>query len=216
MAGIRDVDFKYITDITHFLPDDPDAEMPNAALALRDHLGHLIKAATVTWEVEFLSAIPCRKRLNGKPCPGSMQVMKQEVPESYIYWHCSVCDDGGRIANWQGCPYDQRQFNRDPATDGEKPGPLVEATISRDEMAALLSGGLYDPDSDRIIYSARPSKKGILLHGLYGDMDNFEGYLASDANHEKNKRRQRLIDAIHERVRKALEDAYGNNDLGAD
>jgi hypothetical protein len=32
--------------------------MPDEALALREYLGHIIKAATVTAEVEFLSAIP--------------------------------------------------------------------------------------------------------------------------------------------------------------
>ena len=29
--GAVDVDFKYITDITHFFPDDPDAPMPDEA-----------------------------------------------------------------------------------------------------------------------------------------------------------------------------------------
>ena len=213
--GAVDVDFKYITDITHFFPDDPDAQMPDEALALREYLGHVIKAATVTAEVEFLSAIPCRKRVNRKPCPGFVKVMKQEVPESYIYWHCSVCDNGGRIANWRDCPYDQSQFAPDASTDDEV-NPRVEVTISRDEMKALLSGGLYDPESDRIIYSARPSGKGIRLHGLYGDMDNFEGYLAADANHEENRKRQRVMDELHEKVHRALQRVYDKHDLGAD
>lgn len=209
------MDFKYITDITHFFPDDPDAEMPNAALALREHLGHVIKAATVTGEVEFLSAIPCRKRLNRKPCPGFVKVMKREVPESYVFWHCSMCDDGGRIANYRNCPCDQSQFNAHPPREDE-PNPRVEVTISRDEMAALLSGGLYDSDSDRLIYSARPSGKGILLRGSYGDMDNFEGHVAADANHEAKRKRQRLMDAVHEKVERALQRVYDAHDLGAE
>ncbi len=137
------MDFKYITDITHLFPADPDAEMPDEALAFREYLGHVIK------------------------------------------------------------------------TDDER-NPHVEVMISRDEMRALLSGGLYDPESDRIIYSARPSMKGILLHGLYGDMDNFEGYLAADANHEENRKRQRVMDELHEKVHRALQTIYGDHDLGAD
>jgi hypothetical protein len=199
------MDFKYITDITHFFPDDPDAEMPNQALALRAYLGHVIKAATVTAEVEFLCAIPCRKRVNRMACPGFVRVMKHDVPESYIYWHCSKCDDGGRIANWRGCPYDQSQFAPDTSA-GDEPNPLVEVTISREEMQALLSGGLYDPESDRIIYAARPSGTGIRLHGSYGDMDNFEGYVAADANHEEKRKRQRLMDGVHEKIDRALQE----------
>ncbi len=214
MAGIEDLDFKYITDITLFFPDDPTAEMPKAALALREYLGHVIKAATVTAEVEFLSAIPCRKRVNRQPCSGFLKVMKQDVPESYIFWHCSICDDGGRIANWRGCPYDQSQFNAHPS--GEETNPLVKVMISRDEMAALLAGGLYDPDCDRIIYSARPSRKGILLRGSCGDMDTFEGYVAADANHEAKRKRQRLMDAVHAKVERALQRVYDDHDLGAE
>ena len=83
-------------------------------------------------------------------------------------------------------------------------------------MSALLSGDLYDPESDRIIYSARPSENGIRLHASYGDIENFEGYLAADANHEDNRKRQRLLDALHERVEDALQRVYDEHDLGAD
>jgi hypothetical protein len=214
--GGAEVDFKYITDITHFFPDDPDAEMPDEALALREYLGHVIKAATVTAEVEFPSAIPCRKRVNRRLCAGFVKIRRQDLPEPYIFWHCSVCDDGGRIANWRDCPYDQSQFAPDASSEGDEPNPLVEVTISREEMSALLSGGLYDPESDRIIYSARPVKTGIRLHGRYGDMETFEGYVAADANHEESPKRQRVMDDVHEKIERALQKVYDQHDLGAD
>jgi hypothetical protein len=120
----------------------------------------------------------------------------------------------GRIANWRDCCYDQSCFKPNPATDSE-PNPPVEVKISRDEMGALLEGSIYDPDSERIIYTARPSKTAILFKGLYGDMDNFVGFLASDANHEENKKRRQLLARVYDRVSNAVQKVYEANDLGS-
>jgi hypothetical protein len=70
--------------------------------------------------------------------------MRQEIPQSYIYWHCSECNDGGCIANWKGCCYDQTKFPR--ISDTEAPNPEVTTKITRKEMKALLSRGLYDAE----------------------------------------------------------------------
>lgn len=75
-------------------------------------------------------------------------------------------------------------------------------------MRALLSGGLYDFDCEKIIYTARPSKNGVLLRGRYSSMDNFEGYLAADANHEEKRARQKLVDAVQK--------VYDKHGLGAE
>ena len=208
------MDFKYVTDMTHLFSDDPNTEVPDELLKFRDYLGHVVSSATVTNEVEFLSAIPCRKKPNRKPCPGFVKVMRQDSPETYIYWHCPTCGDGGRIVKWQGCTYDKAEFEPHPKTDTE-PNPPVEVKISRDEMNALLDGSIYDPDSERIIYAARPSKTAVLFRGSYSDMDNFEGFLASDANHEENKKRQRLLEAVHAKVSDAVQKVYEENDLGS-
>ena len=69
--------FKYITKIPPLFPDNPKVEMPDELLEFRDYLGHMIKAATVTEEIEFLSSIPCRKRVKRKPCEGFAKIMKQ-------------------------------------------------------------------------------------------------------------------------------------------
>jgi hypothetical protein len=208
------MDFKYITDMTHLFSDDPKGEVPDELLEFRTYLGHIIKAATVTSDVEFQSAIPCRKKLNRKPCPGFMKVMKQELPESYIYWRCSGCDDGGRIAKWRGSPYDQAQFKPHSPMDDE-PNPPVEVEVTREEMKALLSAGFYDPDSERILYTARPVAQRIVLRGLYGDMDNFVGFIASDANHEDDKKRKKLIDSVYDKVESATDKAYVDAEMGS-
>ena len=207
------MDFKYVTNISHLFSKDPKAEMPDELLKFRNYLGHVIRAATVTNEIDFLSAIPCRKKPSRKPCTGFLKVTKQDLPVSYIYWHCSACDDCGRIANWRGCCYDQSCFNPSLAADNE-PNPLVEVEVSRDEMNALLQGSIYDPDSERIIYSARPSKTAVLFKGLYGDMDNFVEFLAADVNHEENKKRQRLLDRVYEKVSDAVQAVYDESGLG--
>lgn len=212
------MDFKYVTKIPHLFPKNPKTEMPADILAFRNYLGHMIKASVATDELEFLSPIPCRKRVKRKPCEGFVKIMKQTIPEPYIYWHCSVCDDGGRIADWRGCVYDNSEFMKPhPANDIDiDPNPMVEVTISRDEMSAMLSKLHYDYDSQRIAYSARPSEKGIIMRGLYGDMDNFVGFLASDSNHEENKKRQKLLDSLYDKVEAATHEAYEECGLGAD
>ncbi len=209
------MEFKYITDITHLISEDHDAEMPDELFTFREYLGHFIKAASVTSEVEFQSAVPCRKKINRKPCPGFIDIVKRDIPESFIYWHCSSCEDGGRIAKWRGCPFDQAQVSLN-ALPGEEPNPRVEVSISREEMHALIHGTGFDPDSERIIYLARPSGKVVRLSGLYDDMENFEGFLASEANHEENKKRQKVLDAVHGRVDGAIREAYDLHEIGAD
>ncbi|MEK6707075.1 MAG: hypothetical protein AABZ06_14960 [Bdellovibrionota bacterium] len=176
------MNFKYSSDMTDLFSDAPKAEMPDELLEFRDYLGHIIGSATVTNEVEFLSPIPCRKKVSRKPCTGFVKVIKQELPESL---------------------------------DGE-PNPLVEVDISREEMKALLRGGIYDPDSERIIYSARPAGQGIMLRGLYGDMDNFVGFIASDSNHEEDRKRQKLIDSVYDKVESATSKAYEDAEMGTD
>lgn len=205
-------DFKIITDITHLFSDDPTAEMPDELLAFRSFLGTIIAAASFTGEAEFTSAIPCRKRVNRKACTGFILVRNQSFPEPFLYWHCSSCDDGGRIANWRKCAYDKSCFPERPSEDDES-NPFIEVTITREEMKALLDGMIYDPDSDRIIYRARPANRGILLRGRYWDMDNLVGYLAADANHEENKKRQKLLDAVYEKVESATNAAYHEAEL---
>jgi hypothetical protein len=207
------MDFKYVTDMNHLFSEDPNSEMPDELLEFRTYLGHIIGSATVTNEVEFLSAILCRKKVNRKPCEGFVKVTKQNIPDDFIYWHCSSCDDGGRLAHWRGCCFDQSQFPQHSDQDDE-PNPPVEVEIIREEMKALLSGALYDPDSERIIYSARPVIRGIVLRGLYGDMDNFVGFIASDANHEEDKKRRKLMDSVYKKVESATHQAYEDAGMG--
>ncbi len=209
------MDYKYITDIKHLFSDDSTAAMSDDTLAYRTFLGHLIGAATVTDDVEFQSAVPCRKIVIRKPCPGFIRVFHQSLPVTYLNWHCSVCDDGGKISGWRGCPFDQCEFPEVPYDDGE-PNPLVEVAITREEMKAILDRSCYDPDSERIIYRARPDRQKIMLRGLYGDMDNFVGFLASDANHETDKKRAKLLDSAFEKIESATSRAYEEAGMGAE
>jgi hypothetical protein len=208
--------YQYITDMSHLFSDDPRAEMPPKLLSFRSYLGHMIKAATVTSDFDFVSAIQCRKKVNRKPCPGFAHIITEEIPVSFIYWHCTHCEDGGRISNWLGCVFDQSEYGADPVEPTEENNPVVVVKISREEMSALLQDSLFDPGSERIIYSARPLNSIIILQAGYEEMENFEGFLAAETNHERRPKRQKILDALHDEVCASMDLAYEEFELGLD
>lgn len=205
--------YTYITNIRHFIPEDPTAEVPDEVLKHREFFGLIIKAATAGTDVEFVSGLPCRKRINRKPCTGSIEVKRQDLPERYIYWHCDSCEDGGRISDFAGTWYDLSEWKQQvPPEPGEE---IVEVTVSRDEYKALISPDIntYDPDSEKIMFSAKATKKGVLLRALEGDMDNFIGFVAADGNHEPNRKRAKLMDSVYSKIQDALDVVMDSKDL---
>ncbi len=207
------MDYKYITNIRHLISEDPASEIPDAILRERDFLGLIIKAATSGDEINFISAVPCRKRVNRKPCQGTIMIMRQDVPTEFIYWHCDSCEDGGRISEFAGTWYDLRKWEQHVSFE---PGEVVvEVVVNRDEYKALISPEIntYDPDSEKIIFSAKKVENKVRIRASESEMDNFIGFVAPDSNHEPNRKRSKLLDSLFSKIQNQLDHVMTEGDL---
>lgn len=187
-----------VTDLHHFLDLPPDT--PGPARRLAEQLSSIVRAATAgdagtAWE----SALPCQRRPAHRRCPGRIIVLRTE-PGAPIRWQCIVCDDAGAISNWEDSPFDLRRRALTLA------GAAQEIAIP-DEVAAALRGlRLLDPDCERLVFRIRAHHDGAVLAATDDDLEELIGFVAAEANHEPNRRRQRRLDAAFA----ALNDAAAN------
>lgn len=206
--------YTYITNIRHLIPEKLSEAMPDQVVKQREFFGKIIKAATAREQFEFTSGLPCRKRVNRKVCEGSVSIKVQQVPVRFIFWHCNSCEDGGRISDFVDTWYDLNAAKTHEASfeTGEE---VIEVTLNRDEYKALITPeiNIYDPDSEKIIYSAQSTEDGVKLQAPEGEMENLIGFIAADGNHEKNRKRSKLIDSIHLKIETVLDDLMERREL---
>lgn len=198
---------QFITDIRHLAPDDGFVDLPDGAWQFRDYLGRIISAATARANlVSFISGISCRAKIGRKKCQGTLSIERQDLPSSVIIWQCTSCDEGGELSGWRGHLYDQSKDRPYSPEPGEK---YLSINLTVEEFTALLdSENTYDPDSDKIILTGEKTKTGVKISGWEGDMDNFIGYVAANANHTENKKLEKLLDAAYGRIQKKLDDCF--------
>lgn len=166
-----------------------DASGPARRLA--QHLGGIVRAATAG-EVgdPWVSALPCRRQPAHKPCPGRMTIAIAGAEASApIRWWCTVCDDQGVISNWAGSPYDLRRRRLSVARD------VDEVIVSDETAAALRELVLLDPECERLVFGMRAHPDGAVLLASADDLEELIGFVAAEANHEPNRRRQHRLDA---------------------
>jgi len=176
-----------VTDLHHFLDLPEDA--PGPARRLAQHLGNIVSAATAgVAGVSWMTALLCRRRPAHRPCRGRMIVVRPE-PAAPIQWQCSVCDDGGLISNWADSPYDLRRRRLTLA------GAVNEIIIGDETAATLRELQLLDPDCERLVFAMRAHPDGVALAATEDDLDELIGFVAAEANHEPNRRRQHRLDA---------------------
>jgi len=156
---------------------------------MAEHLGSIVKAATASktgtaWE----TALPCRRRPGNRPCAGHIVVFRPDLPAT-IDWRCSACDDEGVISGWEGSYFDLRRprFQRADFSTSEVP-------VTAEVCATLRDLQLLDSDCERLVFRARASTAGIVLVSSQEELDELIGYVAAEANHETNRRRQRRLD----------------------
>jgi hypothetical protein len=77
--------------------------------------------------------------------------------------------------------------------------------IPADVAATVRALQLLDSDTERFVFRARASDDGIVLVGDDDDLDELIGYVAAEANHEHDRRRQRRLDHAFETVTRALD-----------
>ncbi len=129
-----------------------------------------------------------------------MIVLRTEPPAP-IRWRCSACDDEGVISNWEDSPIDLRRRTLTLA------GAVHEIVISDATAAALRELRFLDADCQRLVFNMRAEDDRILLPASDDDLDELIGYLAAEANHEPNRRRQRRLDAAFDALNDAAQTA---------
>ncbi len=184
-----------VADLHHFL--DLPSDTPGPAQRLAEHLSNIVRAAT-SWE----SALPCLRRPANRRCRGRM-IVTPTAPGAPIRWQCSVCGDAGIISNWEDSPFDLRR--RRLALVGS-----VTQIVIADEVAVALRGlRLLDPDCERLVFGIRAHNDGAVLAATDDDLDELIGFVAAEANHEPNRRRQRRLDAAFEALNTAAQTLNG-------
>jgi hypothetical protein len=191
-----------VTDL-HHLRDLP-ADAPGPARRLAEHLGNIVRAATAAGDpaTAWESALPYRRRPANRRCPGRITLAPTQ-PEGPIRWRCSTCDDEGIISNWQDSPFDLRR-RRLTLT-----GAVHEIVISNEVAAALRALQLLDPHCERLVFAIRAHRDGAVLAVTDDDLEELIGFVAAEANHEPNRRRQQRLDAAFEALNTAAQTLNG-------
>ncbi|MCV7094199.1 hypothetical protein [Mycobacterium kubicae] len=186
-----------VSDLNHFL-DLPD-EAPGPARRLARHFANIVRAATAGDAGDrWLSALPCLRRPAHRSCAGRINIARREPPAP-IQWRCSVCDDEGVISNWADSPYDLRRRRLTAVA------PVHEVVIADEVASALRELVLLDPDCERLVYGMRAHKHGAALQATEDDLEELIGFVAAEANHEPNRRRQRRLDAAFDSLSTAAQ-----------
>lgn len=197
LAAVRSREM-FVSDLRHFLDLADDVPVPARRMAER--LTMIVRAATAgDAGMEWVSALPCDRRPGRRPCPGHLAVVRTEVPPS-IGWRCTSCGDEGVISGWERSPYDLRT-RRPRQTSAEARRVVVPADVA----ATLRALQLLDSDTERFVFRARATDDGVVLVGDDDDLDELIGYVAAEANHEDDRRRQRRLDHAFETVTRALD-----------
>lgn len=196
----------FVSDLRHFL--DMPEDSPGPARKMAEHLGSIVKAATATktgsaWE----TALPCRRRPGNRPCAGHIVVFRPDLP-AIIDWKCSACGDEGVISGWDGSYFDLRR----PRFQGPR-SSASEVQVADEVCATLRDLRLLDSDCERLVFGARATTTGIVLVASEEDLDELIGYVAAEANHESNRRRQRRLDLAFAALDNALEVSPGRKRL---
>ena len=100
--------------------------------------------------------------------------------------------------NGEDSPYDLR-----PARRLDEPG-LLSIELTDDEHSELRRLQVLDLDSERVVWSAYRAAGRLLLVGTEDDLDNLVGFIAFEANHAEDRRRQRRLDQVIGKLEGAL------------
>ncbi len=115
-------------------------------------------------------------------------VLRSELPPR-IEWGCDTCEDEGTICGWEGTYLDLRE----PRAHHRSVN-ATEVVVSDEVVAALRSLTLLDLSCERLVYQATGLDEGVALMADEDQLDELVGYVAAEANHEPNRRRQQRLD----------------------
>lgn len=188
----------FVSDLRHFL-DLPD-DAPGPARKMAEQLGDVVRAATAAEAgTAWVSALPCRRRPGRRPCPGRIIVFRPDPP-ARIEWRCTCCGDEGVISGWEGTYCDVRA-PRPRRHDGS----VAEVVVSDEVAAALRDLRLLDAECERLVFRARAADHGVVLTADDEELEELIGFVAAEANHEPNRRRQQRLDRAFAMLSEALQ-----------
>lgn len=100
-----------ISDLRHFLDDDDGIpHLTPEAQELLSFLTVIVEAATLAFREPISSAdVQCRTVINDEPCEGDIEVWVDH-DSNVIGWECMECGEEGTISDWEGTPWDRRDF----------------------------------------------------------------------------------------------------------
>ena len=103
------------------------------------------------------------------------------------------------ISGWEESPFDLRARGVVRAL-----GEVRAVVVPADTSDALRSLVLFDTNSERLVFRATVSDQGAVLIGDEDDFEELIGYVAAEANHEDDRRRQKRLDAAFAVLNDAL------------
>ncbi len=191
-----------VTDMRHFVPENPEAPLPAPATRMRDFHGGIVRAATASPLEAFMSGIPCRRRPGNRRCSGSIAIRKTGRPEPFVFWECAICGDDGRISGFQGCAYDLSALS---VRNLERDEQRRDVVLTAEEYRSWISGDMiaYDLESMQTMYSAITDKRGIAISASEGELDILRDATAADANHEPVRKRKDHLISICDKLGKS-------------
>ena len=74
---------------------------------------------------------------------------------------------------------------------------------------ALRELVLLDPDCERLVFGMRAHPRDAALHATADDLDELIGFIAAEANHEPNRRRQQHLGAAFDKLSTAAQKHSG-------
>lgn len=119
--------------------------------------------------------------------------------EQPIRWQCGVCDDQGVISNWEDSPFDLRRQGLSLAETAH------EIVLDNETVAALHDLRLLDLDCERLVFRIRAHHDHAVLTVTDEDLEELLGFVAAEANHEPNRRRQRRLDTTFQALNTAAQ-----------
>jgi len=195
----------WVTDITDLFPSDGRfAEVPEPARRLGAYLAAIAGAGSLAPSGETVqTALRCRRRPGHRACVGYLDVLRLDVP-AHIHWRCTSCDDKGLIHGWQGSLWDLSRAREAVDVDDQE---KIEVHLPNEEYQLLRTISVLDTDSEHIVVGARRAGRGgARLRCGEEELEELLGFVAFEANHEPERRRQLRLDRLYERMAEALGD----------
>lgn len=191
----------WITDLRD-LADSSGLLVTGRAGKLASYLARLVEAGSVRPEGAWAaSATRCRRSPGRRRCRGHIRVRRSDASAT-VEWKCPACGDRGLISGWAGSPWDLRAAQH--ARHGD---PSLEVSLSGEEYALLCSLDVLWVETPVLLAGASPRRGRIVVVGTKAELGDLLDLLADEANHVADRRRQRGLDTVLERVGNDLERA---------